>query len=74
MGFSVPVGDWLRGPLREWAETLLAPARLRDAGYLEPLLVAESWKAHLSGRRNEDTRLWSVLMFEAWRLRYRIGS
>jgi asparagine synthase (glutamine-hydrolysing) len=74
MGFTVPIGDWLRGPLREWAETLLAPARLEAAGCLDPALVGESWQAHLSGRRNEDTRLWSILMFEAWRERYRISG
>jgi asparagine synthase (glutamine-hydrolysing) len=74
MGFSVPVGEWLRGPLRDWAEALLAPTRLKAAGYLDPRMVAESWEAHLSGRRQEDTRLWSILMFEAWRERYGITA
>ena len=72
MGFSVPIGAWLRGPLRAWADGLLAPARLEAAGYLDPAMVAAAWQAHLSGRSNEDTRLWAVLMFEAWRERYGI--
>jgi asparagine synthase (glutamine-hydrolysing) len=74
MGFSVPIGAWLRGPLRDWAETLLAPARLQAAGFLDASMVAEAWQAHVSGRRNEDTRLWSILMFEAWRARYGISA
>jgi asparagine synthase (glutamine-hydrolysing) len=74
MGFSVPIGAWLRGPLRDWAETLLAPARLQAAGFLDASMVAEAWQAHVSGRHNEDTRLWGILMFEAWRARYGISA
>jgi asparagine synthase (glutamine-hydrolysing) len=67
MGFGVPIGDWLRGELRSWAEGLLDPHRLEQAGYLEPGPVRAMWREHLSGRRNWQYQLWPVLMFEAWR-------
>lgn len=67
MGFAVPVGAWLRGPLRPWAEDLLDPGRLRSGGYLDPAAIIPIWHAHLAGRGSHETRLWSVLMFEAWR-------
>ena len=66
MGFAIPLGDWLRGPLRGWAEALLDPARLRAEGYLRPEVVTATWQAHLAGRGAHEARLWSVLMFEAW--------
>jgi len=66
MGFGVPVGSWLRGPLRDWAEALLDPARIDGEGILDGAMVAEHWQEHLSGRRNWSYRLWAVLMFQAW--------
>jgi asparagine synthase (glutamine-hydrolysing) len=66
MGFGVPIGDWLRGPLRDWAETLLDERRLRDEGLLNATLIRETWAEHLSGRRNWQYYLWNVLMFESW--------
>lgn len=65
-GFGVPVGDWLRGPLRDWAESLLAPVRLRDQGFLQPEPVTTLWRQHLCGWRDHSDALWSVLMFQAW--------
>ncbi len=70
MGFDPPVGEWLRGPLRDWAETLLAPARLAAEGFLDPATVAEVWRRHRTGRRNHTYALWGVLMFQAWRQRW----
>jgi asparagine synthase (glutamine-hydrolysing) len=67
MGFAVPLGDWLRGPLRDWAENLLAEPRLRDAELLDPTRVRQVWNAHLSGQRNHEYMIWNVLMLEAWR-------
>jgi asparagine synthase (glutamine-hydrolysing) len=65
-GFRVPVGNWLRGPLRDWAEALLDPRRLREDGYLRPEPISQTWREHLSGRYDWRVRLWNVLMFQAW--------
>lgn len=65
-GFGIPVGQWLRGPLRDWAEHLLDEKRLEAEGYLAPKPVREIWQQHLSGRHDWTVRLWTVLMFQAW--------
>jgi asparagine synthase (glutamine-hydrolysing) len=65
-GFSIPLGEWLRGPLREWAETLLDESRLEREGYLNAIPIRETWRQHLSGRYDWTVRLWTVLMFQAW--------
>ncbi len=65
-GFAIPVGQWLRGPLRDWAEALLDEKRLEQEGYLKPAPVREIWRQHLSGRFDWTNRLWAVLMFQAW--------
>ena len=65
-GFSMPIGQWLRGPLCDWAETLLETSRLRHEGYLNVELVRQVWQEHLSGKFDWTTRLWSILMFQSW--------
>ncbi len=66
MGFNVPIDLWLRGSLRQWAEDLLAPDRLRAQGYLRADVIQSAWRAHLSGARNLEHFLWNALMFQAW--------
>jgi asparagine synthase (glutamine-hydrolysing) len=70
MGFGVPIDVWLRGPLREWAETLLAPARLASDGLLRVEPVRRAWREHIEGSRNWQYPLWTVLMLQAWRERW----
>jgi len=65
-GFGIPVGDWLRGPLRPWAEDLLDTRRLEAEGLLAPPVVRALWDEHVSGRRDRQFELWDVLMFQAW--------
>lgn len=65
-GFGVPLGAWLRGPLRDWAESLLDADRLADEGYLKPRVVRKTWDDFVTGRRQWQTSLWAVLMFQAW--------
>jgi asparagine synthase (glutamine-hydrolysing) len=65
-GFVLPLAEWLRGPLRDWAEDLLDDRRLRDRALLEPSPIRVRWQEHLAGRRDWSTSLWGVLMFQAW--------
>jgi asparagine synthase (glutamine-hydrolysing) len=67
MGFSVPLAQWLRGPLRDWAEELLDPARLEYENYFRVAPIRQAWAQHLNGERDFSSKLWCVLMFQAWR-------
>jgi asparagine synthase (glutamine-hydrolysing) len=66
MGFGIPLHAWLRGPLRDWAESLIDEGRLAREGWLQPAPIRSAWREHLDGRRNRQYRLWPVLMFQAW--------
>ncbi len=65
-GFSIPIDVWLRGPLREWAESLLDKSRLVNEGYLDETMVRTKWLEHIEGKKKWQQHLWAVLMFLAW--------
>jgi len=65
-GFAVPIEEWLRGPLREWAESLLNANAIASGGFFDAKCVETHWRQHLSGQRNWQARLWPILMFQAW--------
>jgi asparagine synthase (glutamine-hydrolysing) len=65
-GFSVPLGNWLRGPLKEWAESLLDKNTLQSQGLIDADAVFTLWREHISGKYDRSSYLWNVLMFQAW--------
>jgi asparagine synthase (glutamine-hydrolysing) len=69
-GFEPPVGLWLRGPLREWAQDLLSERSLAQDGLLDPKPILKRLQEHLSGTRNWQYQLWGVLMLQSWRQRW----
>ena len=69
MGFGIPLDSWLRGPLRDWSESLLEPSSLAEAG-LDPAPIRRVWAEHLGGGRNWQYRIWTILMLQAWRRRW----
>jgi len=66
MGFALPIDVWLRGPLKDWAESLLDEAKIRREGFLNYRPIKGKWEEHISGKRNWQYLLWDVLMFQAW--------
>ena len=66
MGFAVPIDSWLRGPLRPWAEDLLAPDALKRQGIFNVAEIRRRWEEHLSGARNWQYLIWDVLVFQDW--------
>ena len=67
MGFGAPIETWLRGPLREWADSLINSKNLIEDGIFKPEIIRSRWNEHLSGKKNWEYHLWDVLMFQSWR-------
>lgn len=65
-GFGPPIGDWLRGAFRDWADSLLSEDRIRSRGFFRPALIHRMWRQHLAGSALWTGILWNVLMFESW--------
>jgi asparagine synthase (glutamine-hydrolysing) len=65
-GFAVPIGDWIRGPLREWAEDLLDEQRLEDTGVFNSSAIRAVFNEHQTGKRNWQHKLWTVLILQDW--------
>ena len=66
MGFSVPLDQWLRGPLKDWAEKLLEPKKIEQQGFFKANIINEKWKQHQTGFRNWQYQLWNILIFQQW--------
>jgi asparagine synthase (glutamine-hydrolysing) len=69
-GFGIPIGEWLRGPLRDWAEDLLDAKTLGETGVFDVQSVQHLWNEHVSRRHDWQYDLWTILMFEAWRRKW----
>jgi asparagine synthase (glutamine-hydrolysing) len=65
-GFGIPVGQWLKGPLRDWAEALLDEQRLREEGFLSPELIRRKWAEHLAGTHDRQNEIWCAIVFQEW--------
>ena len=65
-GFGIPIGQWLRGPLRPWAEDLLQSDLIKRQDYLRAESIHNLWKEHLSGRFDHSAKIWRILMLQSW--------
>ena len=65
-GFSVPLGDWLRGPLKDWAEDLLSEKKLKQDNYFDYIIIRKKWNEHIFQNKDHSLKLWSILMFQSW--------
>ena len=74
MGFGVPIGEWLRGPLRDWADSLLDEQAMSGQGFLNPRPIRELWRSHLAREGDWEYLLWDVLMFQAWQEEWQQAS
>ena len=73
-GFSIPLAQWLRGPLRDWAEILINKKNIEHEGYLHFDYINKMWSEHLSGRYDWSSRLWNILIFQSWLIEERANK
>ena len=73
-GFGIPVGQWIKGPLRDWADDLLDSRSMQSEGWLDPMPIRRRWEDHLSGKRDSTQALWAILMFQAWLREQRVDT
>lgn len=73
-GFCIPLAEWLRGPLRDWAEELLSPSSLGQDGYFRVPIIRQRWREFVQGGRNWQQSLWAILMFQQWQRSFRAGT
>jgi asparagine synthase (glutamine-hydrolysing) len=73
-GFAVPVGQWIKGPLRGWAEDLLDPRAMRADAWFDAQMISDRWRHHLTGRQDSTAAIWAVLMFQSWLREQKIAS
>jgi asparagine synthase (glutamine-hydrolysing) len=66
MGFGIPIDNWLRGPLKSWAHDLLSPSRITSQGLFNPSEISRQLADHMHGKRDNQYRLWNLLMFQTW--------
>lgn len=66
MGFAIPLNNWLRGPLKDWAHDLLNEKNLMEQGLFDAKAIQMIWQAHLNGKNRFSSLLWTILMFQAW--------
>ncbi|MEN5314148.1 asparagine synthase (glutamine-hydrolyzing) [Pseudomonas koreensis] len=65
-GFSIPLAQWLRGPLKDWAEDLLSEERIKSEGYFDCQKIRLAWLQHQNGTYDRSLHLWNILMFQSW--------
>ena len=65
-GFGIPLGEWLKGPLRDWSEDLLNDSKLKSEGFFNPPLIKKRWNEHVEGKKNWEHSIWNILMFQSW--------
>ena len=65
-GFGVPINEWLRGPLKNWAEELLKGNEIKDQNHFDLKKIEKIWDDHINKKKDNTSTIWSILMWQAW--------